>query len=178
MVFSIKKQLSGYQSWLDLANTTELTELKVLNRYDFITFSFVFISVFFIFLISSLYNPAFSLFALVMHLYLGINILKARRVVTDALHNLENYQNLNSNIVKFLNNQYSLFLVAQGKKPLSQSAVDNLEIHTGKFIEGKMSRGGRADSIRRFRLHFLKGEKTFFTILFVALVVIEFFVVL
>ena len=50
MTFSLKKQLTGYQSWLNLADTIELTELKALNsRYDFVTFTFVFFSIFFIF---------------------------------------------------------------------------------------------------------------------------------
>jgi len=178
MVFSIKKQLSGYQSWLNLAQDIELTELKALNRYDFITFIFVFASVLFMALMVLGFNPLISLFTLLMHLFLGINILKARSVVVDALEALYNYTHLNSNVAKFLNREYSLFLVAQGKKPLSDDAIDNLEIHTRKFVEGEMTRGGRSDSIRRFRIHFLKREKTFFTILFTTLLVIELFVIL
>jgi hypothetical protein len=178
MVFSIKKQLSGYQSWLNLAETIELTELKALNRYDFITFSFVFFSVLFITLMISNYNPLFALFALVMHLYLGINLLKARTVVVEALDALFNYTKLNTNVAKYLNREYSLFLVAQGKKPLSEEAIENLEIHTRKFVEGEMTRGGRADSIRRFRIHFLKRERTFFHLLYSALIIIELFVIL
>jgi hypothetical protein len=178
MVFSIKKQLSGYQSWLNLAETIELTELKALNRYDFVTFTFVFFSILFITLMVSGYNPLFSLFALVMHLYLGINLLKARTVVVEALDALFNYTKLNTNVAKYLNREYSLFLVAQGKKPLSEEAIENLEIHTRKFVEGEMTRGGRADSIRRFRIHFLKRERTFFHMLYSALIVIELFVIL
>ncbi len=178
MVFSIKKQLSGYQSWLNLANKIELTELNALNRYDFVTFSFVFFTVLFITLMVSGYNPLFALFALVMHLFLGLNILKARTIIVEAIDALADYKNINSNVARYLNREYSLFLVAQGKKPLSDDAIDNLEIHTATFVEGKMSRGGRADSIRRFRFHFLKRERTFFHILFTALIVIELFVIL
>jgi len=178
MVFSIKKQLSGYQSWLNLANKIELTELNALNRYDFITFSFVFFAVFLTTLMVSNYNPLFALFALVMHIFLGINILKARTIIVEAIDALADYKSLNSNVAKYLNREYSLFLVTQGKKPLSEEAIDSLEIHTATFVEGKMSRGGRADSIRRFRFHFLKRERTFFHILFTVLVVIELFVVL
>ena len=178
MVFSIKKQLSGYQSWLNMAETIELTELKALNRYDFITFIFVFFTVLFMTLMVSGYNSLFCLFAIVMHLYLGINILKARTVVVEALDSLFNYTRLNPNVAKLLNREYSLFLVAQGKKPLSEDAIDNLEIHTRKFVKGEMTRGGRVDSIRRFRIHFLKKERTFFHLLFAVLVVIELFVIL
>ena len=178
MVFSIKKQLSGYQSWLNLAEKIELTELNALNRYDFVTFSFVFFSILFITLMMSGYNSLFALFALVMHLFLGLNILKARTIIVEAIDALADYKNVNSNVARYLNREYSLFLVAQGKKPLSDNAIDNLEIHTATFVEGKMSRGGRADSIRRFRFHFLKRERTFFHILFTVLVVIELFVIL
>ena len=178
MAFSIKKQFSGYQSWLNLAQKSELTELNALNRYDVITFAFVFFAIFFITLMVSAYNPLFALFALVMHLFLGINILKARTLIVEAIDALADYRKLNSNVARYLNREYSLFLVAQGKKPLSDSAIDNLEIHTAKFVEGKMSRGGRADSIRRFRFHFLKHKRTFFNSLFTVLVVIELFVIL
>ncbi len=179
MTFSIKKQLSGYQSWLNLANKVELTELGALNsRYDFITFAFVFFAIFFISLMVFGYNAPLALFALAMHLFLGINILKARTIIVDAIEALADYKNLNSNVARYLNREYSLFLVSQGKKPLSDDAINNLEIHTAKFVEGEMSRGGRADSIRRFRFHFLKRERTFFHILFTVLIVIELFVVL
>ncbi len=178
MVFSIKKQLTGYQSWLNLADKIEVTELNALNRYDFVTFAFVFFSILFITLMASGYNAIYVLFALVMHLFLGINILKARTIIVEAIDALADYKSLNSNVARYLNREYSLFLVAQGKKPLSDDAINNLEIHTAKFVEGKMSRGGRADSIRRFRFHFLKRERTFFHILFTVLVVIELFVVL
>ncbi len=179
MVLSIKKQFSGYQSWLNLADKTELTELNALNsRYDFITFSFVFFAILFLTLMISLHNPLFAVFALAMHLFLGVNIIKARTIIVDAIEALADYKNVDSNVAKYLNREYSLFLVAQGKKPLSDEAINNLEIHTAKFVEGKMSRGGRADSIRRFRFHFLKRERTFFNSLFIVLVVIELFVVL
>ncbi len=178
MVFSIKKQLSGYQSWLHLAEEIELTELKSLNRYDFITFSFVFMAVLYLSLMTSAYHPLLSLFALVMHLYIGINILRARRVIVDAIEALADYKSLNPTVARFLNREYSLFLVSQGRKPLSESAIENLEIHTRKFVDGQMTRGGRADSIRRFRFHYLKRERTFFNILFSVLVVIELFVVI
>ncbi len=178
MEFSIKKQLHGYQTWLDLANSIELTELKALNRYDFITFSFVFFAILQLFIMTSGHQPAYALFALIMHLYIGINILKARSVIVDALHALFNYTDLNPTVAKYLNREYSIFLVAQGRKPLSDSAINSLEIHTRKFVDGEMTRGGRADSIRRFRIHFLKKERQFYTILFVSLLVIEMFVVL
>jgi len=178
MVFSIKKQFSDYQSWLGLAQQTELTEQKALNRYDFITFSFVFVSILLSTLIISSYNPLFASVALAMHIFLGINILKARTIIMNAIESLADYENLDKNVAKHLNREYSLFLVEQGKKPLSDEAIENLEIHTSKFVEGKMTRGGRSDSIRRFRFHFLKSERTFFNILFGALIVIEFFVVL
>jgi len=178
MVFSIKKQLSGYQSWLNLAEDLELSELKAVNRYDFVTFIFVFTAVLFVTFLVSGFNPLIMLFTLFIHLFLGINILKARTVVMDALEALFNYHRLNKNVAQYLNKEYSLFLVAQGKKPLSDDAIDNLEIHTRKFVEGEMTRGGRADSIRRFRIHFLKREKTFFNILFTTLLVIELFVIL
>jgi hypothetical protein len=176
MDFSIKKQLTGYQSWLDLADRIELTELKAINRYDYITFIFVFVTILFSTFIFYMHNPMLSGFALFMHLFLGINILKAKAVVSDALNSLENYKSLNANIARFLNKEYSLFLVANGKKPLSDTAIENLEIHTGKFVEGRMTRGGRSDSIRRFRLSFLKKEKRFFDYLFGMLLVLEVFV--
>ncbi len=179
MTFSLKKQLNGYQSWLNLADTIELTELKALNsRYDFVTFAFVFFTIFFISLIIFGHNAPLAIFALAMHLFLGINILKARTIIVEAIQALADYQNLNRNVARYLNREYSLFLVSQGKKPLSDDAIENLEIHTAKFVEGKMSRGGRADSIRRFRFHFLKRERTFFHILFTVLIVIELFVIL
>ena len=178
MVFSLKKQLNGYQSWLNLAEKIELTELNALNRYDFATFAFVFFTVLFATLMVSNYNPLFALFALAMHLFLGINILKARTIIVEAIDALADYQNLDRNVARYLNKEYSLFLVAQGKKPLSDEAINSLELHTTKFVEGKMSRGGRSDSIRRFRFHFLKKERTFFHILFTVLIVIELFVVL
>ena len=179
MVFSIKKQFTDYQSWLNLADKTELTELNVLNsRYDFITFSFVFFAMLLLMLMLSSYNPMFAVFALVMHVFLGINILKARTIIVDAIEALADYKDLDSNVAKYLNREYSLFLVSQGKKPLSDEAISNLEIHTATFHEGKMTRGGRSDSIRRFRFHFLKSERAFFNSLFVVLVVIELFVVL
>ncbi len=177
MVKSVKKQLSGYQSWLNLADDIELTELKAVNRYDAITFAFVFMGVLFLTLVVSQYHTFLAIFALTMHLFLGVNILKARSVIVDALQALQNYTRLNSNVAKFLNREYSLFLVSQGKNPLSDSAIDSLEIHTGRFVEGKMTRGGRADSIRRFRLHFLKRERNFFNLLFTALMIIELFVI-
>jgi len=178
MVFSLKKQLIGYQSWLNLANKIELTEFNALNRYDFVTFSFVFFAVFFTTLMVTNYNPVLALFALIMHLILGINILKARTIIVEAIDALADYHNLDRDVARYLNREYSLFLVAQGKKPLSDEAINNLEVHTTKFVEGKMSRGGRADSIRRFRFHFLKRERTFFHILFMVLIAIELFVVL
>ena len=177
MEFSIKKQLSGYQSWLNLAESIELTELKALNRYDVITFGFIFMATLFTFLMVSGYNPLFNLFALVMHLYLGINILKARTIIVDALDAIFNYTSLNSTVAKYLNREYSLFLVGQGKKPLSDNAINSLEIHTRKFVDGEMTRSGRSDSIRRFRIHFLKKEKSFFNTLFTALMIIELFVI-
>jgi len=179
MVFSIKKQLTGYQSWLNLADKSELTELNALNkRYDFITFAFVFFAILHLSLMVFAYNPLFALFALGMHIFLGINILKARTIIVDAIEALADYKDLDSNVARYLNREYSLFLVAQGKKPLSDEAINNLEIHTASFHKGKMTRGGRADSIRRFRFHYLKSERKFFNSLFTALIVIELFVVL
>jgi hypothetical protein len=177
MVFTIKKQLNGYQNWLKLADTLELSELHALNRYDFITFFFVFFVMLFGTLVFSAHNPALALFALVMHLFLGLNILKARTIVVDAIESLADYKKLDTQVARHLNREYSLFLVSQGKNPLSDSAIDNLEVHTTTFKEGKMSRGGRADSIRRFRFHFLKKERKFFNTLFIAMLVIELIVV-
>jgi hypothetical protein len=178
MDISIKRQISLYQSWLDLADKIELSEIETVNRYGIINFIFIFFSTFFIYLIYAGISPALSSLALFMHLFLGLNILKARTVVTDALNALKEYEKLNPNVARYLNKEYSLFLVSNGKKPLSDSAIDNLEVHTSRFVDGKMTRGGRSDSIRRFRLSFLKKEKKFYNYLFGALIFIELFIIL
>ncbi len=178
MAFSLKKQLVGYQSWLDLADTIELGEFSAINRYRISSFVYIFVAILFGSFIYFHHQTLLVSFALFMHLFLGLNILRAKAVVTDALEAILNYQRVNPQVTRFLNKEYSLFLVANGKKPLSESAIDNLEIHTGRFVDGKMTRGGRSDSIRRFRISFLKKEKRFFEYLFIALIGLELFLTL
>jgi len=177
MVFAIKKQLKDYQSWIDIASQNENDTFQTISRFDFVTFTFVFIT----FLLSTfiLYkiNLNLSLAALIMHLFLGINMLKARAIVANSLENLINYRDINPNVARFLNKEYSLFLVNQGKLPLTDDQIENLEVHKKTFIKNQITRAGRGDSIRRFRLAFLNKEKSFFNILFAILVIVEFFVV-
>ncbi len=175
MDFSLKKQLVGYQSWLDLADTIELGEFSAINRYRFSNFIYIFVGVLLGSFIYYHHQTLLVSFALFMHLFLGLNILKAKTVITDALDAILNYKKINPKVARYLNKEYSLFLVAHGKKPLSESAIDNLEVHTGRFVDGKMTRGGRSDSIRRFRISFLKKEKRFFEYLFVLLIGLELF---
>jgi hypothetical protein len=60
--------------------------------------------------------------------------------------------------------------------PLTQDQIENLKIHKKNFVKNQVTRAGRGDSIRRFRLAFLKREKGFFDVLFGVLVVVEFFI--
>ncbi len=178
MEFSLKKQLNLYQEWINLANQIELTELKAINRYSILTFLFIFVAVFYIVQIATQPNNIAYILVLLSHLFLGLNILKAKAVVDDSLKALKHHEKLNQKVAIYLNKEYSLFLVSQGKKPLSQSAIDTLEVHTSKFVDGKMTRGGRADSIRRFRISFLKKESKFYNYLFGFLLLVEMFVIL
>ncbi len=178
MEFSLKKQFSGYQSWLDLADMIEFGELSAINRYAFSSFIFVFTATLFGSYIFYMHNPLIASIALFMHLFLALNILKARAIVVDALEAILDYKKLNPKVARYLNKEYSLFLVSNGKKPLSQSAIENLEVHTSKFVGKEMSRGGRSDSIRRFRIAFLKKEKRFYDYLFGVLIGLELFITL
>ncbi len=178
MEFSLKKQLNLYQEWINLADQIELTQLKAINRYSYITFLFVFLAVFYAVEIFSIHQPILYSIALLVHLFIGINILQAKAVVCDSLKALNLHKKLNQKVAIYLNKEYSLFLVSQGKKPLPQSAIDTLEVHTSKFVDGKMTRGGRADSIRRFRVSFLKKESKFYGYLFGLLLLVEIFIIL
>ncbi len=177
MVFAIKKQLRDYQIWVNIASTNQNNIINSINRYDFATFTFVFIacllSTFLIYEINT--NLTFA--TLLMHLVLGINMLKARTVVANSLDAINNHKDINPNVGRFLNKEYSLFLVTQGKMPLTEEQIENLEVHKKCFMGNQVTRAGRGDSIRRFRLAFLKREKNFFDVLFGVLVVVEFFMV-
>ncbi len=177
MVYAIKKQLKDYQSWIDLATEKEEALSQSIGRYDFVTFVFVFTTILFSTFVLYQINLNFVIAALIMHLFLGINILKARTIVANSLDDLENHKNISSEVAMFLNREYSLFLVAQGKSPLTDDQIENLEVHKKTFVKNQMTRAGRGDSIRRFRIAFLKKEKNFFNILFAVLVIVEFFVV-
>ena len=177
MVFAIKKQLKDYQSWINIASENKENALQSIGRYDLVTFVFVFTTILFSTFILYQININLSLAALIMHLFLGINMLKARTIVANSLTDLENHKEISPNVARFLNKEYSLFLVTQGKIPLTEDQIENLEVHKKTFIKNQMTRAGRGDSIRRFRLAFLKREKSFFNILFSVLVIVEFFVV-
>ncbi len=177
MFIAIKKQVKDYQEWLDIATDIDLSPLKAINRLDLITFVFVFFTMLFGYFLTISFHSNLTLFALVLHILIGINILKARALVSESLDKLDTHQNLNTKVVEFLNKQYSLFLVSQGKNPLTEKQIQSLEVHTVQYIEGMITRSGRGDSIRRFRVAFLKREKMFFNVLFLVLVVSELFVV-
>lgn len=177
MVFAIKKQLRDYQIWVNIASKNQNNITAAINRYDFTTFIFVFVACLFgTFLIYEI-NTNLTLAALIMHLFLGINMLKARTVVANSLDNINDHKEVNPNVARFLNKEYSLFLVTQGKMPLTDDQIENLEVHKKSFVRNQITRAGRGDSIRRFRLAFLKREKSFFNVLFGVLIVVEFFVV-
>ena len=178
MIFALKKQMKDYQSWIDLATQNEESTLSSISRYDFITFGFVFVTMFLGTLILSQINTNLSLAALLLHLFLGINMLKARTIVANSLDDLNNHQALIPSVAKFLNREYSIFLVTQGKSPLTEEQIETLEVHKKTFVKEKMTRAGRGDSIKRFRIAFLNREKKFFNILFGVLIIVEFFVVL
>jgi len=178
MDFSLKKQLHGYQSWLDLAEKMEFGELNAINRYRFSSFVFVFVTILFGSYIYYMHKPLIASIALFMHLFLALDILRARAIVVEALEAILDYKKIDPKIARYLNKEYSLFLVAHGKKPLSESAIENLEVHTGRFVGKQMSRGGRSDSIRRFRIAFLKKEKRFYDYLFGVLIGLELFITL
>ncbi len=177
MVFAIKKQLKDYQSWVNIASENQKDTISAISRYDFITFVFVFTAIVFSTFILYEINLNLSLVALIMHLFLGINILKARTIVANSLENLDNHRDIAPNVARFLNREYSYFLVSNGKFPLTDDQIENLEVHKKTFVKNQMTRAGRGDSIRRFRLAFLKREKNFFNMLFTILIVVEFFVV-
>jgi len=177
MVYAIKKQLKDYQSWIDLATQKEADLSESIGRYDFVTFIFVFTTILFTTFILFKIHLNLSIAVLIMHLFLGVNILKARTIVANSLNNLENHKEITTDVAMFLNREYSLFLVAQGKSPLTDVQIENLEVHKKTFVKNQMTRAGRGDSIKRFRLAFLKKEKNFFNILFGVLVIVEFFVV-
>ena len=177
MFTAIKKQLRDYQSWLDIAAEVDLTPYHIINRYDFITFTFVFFTMLFGYFLLIPFHPNLTLFALILHVLLGINILKARAIIANALDDLNADRPINDKIAKFLNRQYSLFLVSQGKNPLTQEQIEQLEVHKARYTGGIITRSGRGDAIKRFRKAFLKREKMFFNLLFTTLVVIELFIV-
>ncbi len=177
MLSAIKKQVHDYQIWLDIASDMDFTPYKAINRLDIITFSFVFYATLFGYFLLSSFHPELTLLALIVHVILGINILKARALVDESLNQIIIHKPLEEKVAKFLNKQYSLFLVSQGKNPLSERQLESLEIHTTKFTKGKISRSGRGDSIRRFRIAFLKREKMFFNILFAVLIIVELFII-
>ncbi len=177
MFTAIKKQVKDYQVWLDIAGEIDMSAHRVINRFDFVTFVFVFILILFGYFLLLPFHPNLTLFALILHIALGLNILKARALVANSLELLESDQPLNTKIAQFLNEQYSLFLVSQGKNPLTQEQIERLEVHTARFVGGIVTRSGRGDSIKRFRMAFLKREKMFFNILFAVLVVAELFIV-
>ncbi len=177
MIFSLKQQFDSYQVWLDLASEMEINEIRAISKYDFITFTFIFLSVLYIYFIASMYHPNLSFIALIFHIFLGINILKARSVVINAIDILNRYEELDLKISQHLNRQYSLFLVSQGKNPLSDEMIKTLEVHKASFVDNKKTRGGRGDSIRRFRLSFLNKERMFFNTIFIGLVIIEGFII-
>ncbi|RUM68013.1 MAG: hypothetical protein DSZ05_01780 [Sulfurospirillum sp.] len=177
MFTAIKKQMRDYQSWLDIATDIDLSPYRVINRFDITTFVFVFFAMLFGYFLTLPFHPNLTLFALILHIALGINILKARAIVANALEKLESDQQLNDKVAQFLNRQYSLFLVSQGKNPLTQKQIESLEVHKAHFTGGMITRSGRGDSIKRFRKAFLKREKMFFNILFAILVVTELFIV-
>ena len=112
MIFSLKQQFDSYQVWLDLASEMEISEFKALDKYDFITFIFIFLSILYIYFIASMYRPNLSFIALIFHIFIGINILKARSVVVEAIDTLNSYKELDLKIAQHLNRQYSLFLVS------------------------------------------------------------------
>ncbi len=178
MEFSLKKQFDGYQAWINIADHIELSEYSAINRYKLSSFVFVFVGMLLASYIYFRHNVLLSSFALFMHTFLGLSTLKADAVVSDALEAILNYKKLNSNVARFLNREYSLFLVSNGKKPLSEDAINNLEVHTRHFIDGKISRGGRSDSIRRFRIGYLKSEKRFLKYLFGSLIALEILITL
>ncbi len=177
MFTAIKKQVQDYQVWLDIATDIDLTPYKAINRMDFLTFVFVLFVMFFGYFLTISFHPNLTLFAMIMHIILGVNILQARAIVSKALDDLESHKPLNPKVAQFLNRQYSLFLVSQGKNPLNENQIESLEVHTIKYIEGKITRSGRGDAIKRFRMAFLKREKMFFNILFFILITVEIFVV-
>ena len=177
MFTAIKKQLKDYQSWLNIAADIDLTPYKVINRFDFPTFVFVFFTMVFGYFLTVPFHPNLTLFAMILHIVLGVNILKARAIVANALDKLAADQPLNDKVAQFLNHQYSLFLVSQGKNPLTEEQIERLEVHKAHFTGGIVTRSGRGDSIKRFRKAFLKREKMFFNVLFAILVVTELFIV-
>ncbi len=177
MLSAIKKQVHDYQIWLDIATDIDLTPYKAINRLDIVTFTFIFYATLFGYFLLSSFHPELTLFALILHIVLGVNILKARALVDDSLNKIIIHKPLENQVAQFLNQQYSLFLVSQGKNPLTERQIESLEIHTTKFSKGKLSRSGRGDAIRRFRIAFLKREKMFFTILLAILVTVELFII-
>ncbi len=177
MIFAIKKQLNDYQTWINIASTDKNDIIKTISRYDFITFLFVFSTCILTAFIVYNINLNLTLVALALHIFLGINILKARAIVANSLDKLIDHKDITPSVARFLNREYSLFLVSQGKNPLTDEQIENLEVHKKTFVKNNLTRGGRGDSIRRFRLAFLNREKNFFNILFGVLVVVEFFVI-
>jgi len=178
MDFSLKKQFNTYQAWLDLAEKMEFGELTAINRYRFSSFVFVFCVTLFGSFIYYIHKPLMASIALFVHIFLALNILKAREIVVEALEAILDYKKLNPKVARYLNKEYSLFLVTNGKKPLSKSAIENLEVHTSRFVGKEITRGGRSDSIRRFRIAYLKKEKRFYDYLFGILIGLELFITL
>lgn len=177
MVFAIKKQFRDFQSWITIASEGQSNLADSISRYDFATFIFVFTASLFITFIIYGININFTLAALIIHFFLGVQLLKARTIVVDSLTTLLDHKEITPTVARFLNKEYSLFLVTQGKLPLTDDQIENLEVHKKSFINNQVTRAGRGDSIRRFRLAFLKREKTFYNILFTIMIVVEFFVV-
>ncbi len=178
MVYALKKQLQDYQSLLSIAQEMERDTLASFSRYDFVTFVFVFCTFLYATFVLSLYHINLSMVALILHLFIGINLLKARTLIAEALEAMQRHERINDEIARFLNRKYSIFLVSQGRRPLTDEQIRTLEVHTARFVDNGITRGGRGDSIRRFRLHYLKREKLFYDLLFAALILLELFLVL
>lgn len=174
MFFSMKDQIDEYRIWLNIAKRIRLNWLHVINRYDFITFNFIFIAALLLFVMnfSILQNTLLAI--LIIHLTVGFLILKPRTLIIYVIMALREDMELGSDLTLFLLHKYSLFLVSQGKKPLSEYELESLQNHTATFSNNRITRGGRKEAIKRFQLAFLKKEKIKLELLFVTLILFEF----
>jgi len=105
MFMAIKKQVKDYQVWLDIASEIDLSPLRIINRFDSVTFAFVFFTMLFGYFLIIPFHPNLTLFALVLHILLGINILKARALVANSLDDIDTSKTLHSKVELFLNKQ-------------------------------------------------------------------------